>query len=98
MTPAISQFEDVVSMDAQGRVVLPKKARLSHSKYFNFQTEEDGTIHLTPVVGFMTSKQAYFWTKRWQQGEKKASEDIKKGRFKKIKSSHLNAYLASLRK
>lgn len=24
--------------------------------------------------------QAYFWTKRWQKGEKEAAEDIKAGR------------------
>jgi len=26
--------------------------------------------------------QAYFWTKRWQEGEKEADEDIKAGRVK----------------
>jgi hypothetical protein len=26
--------------------------------------------------------QAYFWTKRWQKGEKEAAEDIKAGRVK----------------
>jgi len=26
--------------------------------------------------------QAYFWTKRWQQGEREADEDIKAGRVK----------------
>ena len=26
--------------------------------------------------------QAYFWTKKWQEGEKKADEDIKAGRVK----------------
>jgi len=27
-------------------------------------------------------RQAYFWTPEWQEGEKKASEDIKAGRVK----------------
>ena len=26
--------------------------------------------------------QAYFWTKRWQEGEREADEDIKSGRVK----------------
>lgn len=26
--------------------------------------------------------QAYFWTRRWQEGEKKADEDVKAGRVK----------------
>jgi hypothetical protein len=30
--------------------------------------------------------QAYFWTKRWQKGEKEAAEDIKAGRVKTVKS------------
>ena len=30
--------------------------------------------------------QAYFWTKRWQEGEKEADEDIKAGRVKTFES------------
>ena len=30
--------------------------------------------------------QAYFWTKEWQEGERRADEDIKAGRVKKFKS------------
>ena len=30
--------------------------------------------------------QAYFWTKRWQKGEKEAAEDIKAGRVKTFES------------
>ena len=30
--------------------------------------------------------QAYFWTKRWQKGEKEAAEDIKVGRVKTFES------------
>ena len=28
----------------------------------------------------MNKKQAWFWTERWQQGEKEAEEDIRAGR------------------
>jgi len=31
--------------------------------------------------------QAYFWTKRWQEAEKEASEDIKAGRVKTFDSA-----------
>jgi hypothetical protein len=31
--------------------------------------------------------QAYFWTRRWQKGEKEAAEDIKAGRVKTFKSA-----------
>jgi hypothetical protein len=30
--------------------------------------------------------QAYFWTKRWQKGEKEAAEDMKAGRVKTFES------------
>jgi hypothetical protein len=30
--------------------------------------------------------QAYFWTKRWQKGEREADEDIKAGRAKSFDS------------
>ncbi len=31
--------------------------------------------------------QAYFWTKKWQEGEKAANEDIKAGRVKAFDSA-----------
>lgn len=31
--------------------------------------------------------QAYFWTKKWQEGEKKADNDIKSGRVKAFNSA-----------
>ena len=31
--------------------------------------------------------QAYFWTKRWQKGEREAAEDIKAGRVKTFESA-----------
>jgi len=30
--------------------------------------------------------QAYFWTKKWQEGEREADEDIKAGRVKTLDS------------
>ena len=40
--------------------------------------------------------QAYFWTKEWQEGEREAEEDIRKGRVKKFKS--VKALMDELRK
>lgn len=31
---------------------------------------------------FVDKSQAYFWTKKWQEGEKKAGEDIEAGLVK----------------
>ena len=35
----------------------------------------------------MDKSQAYFWTDKWQENERKASEDIKSGRIKTFDST-----------
>lgn len=86
----------IIQMDAQGRIVLPKDKRGKGIKYYACQTEKDGSIHLLPLVGVITQKQAYFWTKRWQKGEQEASEDLKAGRYKTLDPKKLDDYLNSL--
>jgi hypothetical protein len=34
----------------------------------------------------LVNSQTYFWTKRWQEGEKEADKDIKAGRVKIFES------------
>ena len=43
----------------------------------------DGSICLTPQVAIDRS-QAYFWTKRWQEGERQAEEDFRAGRVRNL--------------
>lgn len=88
--------EILVQMDNQGRIVLPRDVRGGGRRYFACQTEKDGTVHLIPVVGVITAKQAYFWTKRWQEGEKKASQALRRGRYKVVSPDRLDEYLDSL--
>lgn len=90
------QAETLIQMDTQGRVVLPRDLRGKGRKYFACHTEKDGTVHLVPVVGVITTKQAYFWTKRWQRGEKQASQALKKGRTHVLTPDKLKNYLDSL--
>lgn len=86
----------LVQMDQQGRIVLPKEIRGKNRGYYACHTEPDGTVHLIPVVGVITTKQAYFWTKRWQKGEREASSALRKGRYKVIERDRLDDYLKSL--
>lgn len=86
----------LVQMDSQGRIVLPRSVRSKEKKYFTCQTEADGTVHLTPVIGVITAKQAYFWTRRWKQGEKEASEAIRDRKYKVVEPDALDRYLESL--
>jgi len=46
----------------------------------------DGEIVLR-VKKLVDKEQAWFWTRRWQEGERKADEDIKAGRVKRFKSA-----------
>jgi len=43
-----------------------------------------GEVILKPKM-LVDKDQAWFWTKEWQEGEREADEDIKKGRVKKFK-------------
>lgn len=87
----------LVQMDPQGRVVLPKEMRGKKRTYYTCQTEPDGTVHLIPVVGVITAKQAYFWTNKWQKGEKEASLALRKGKYKVIERGGLDGYFAALK-
>jgi hypothetical protein len=86
----------LVQMDSHGRVVLPQPLCGKGKKYFACETDKDGTVHLIPVVGIITSKQAYFWTKRWQKGEQEALKAIRKGKYKVVSPDKLKSYLDSL--
>jgi hypothetical protein len=44
--------------------------------------------------GTIDRSQAYFWTKRWQEGERQAEEDIQAGRVKKFEA--VDALIADL--
>lgn len=79
----------VLQIDKQGRIVLPKSIRSKESQYYTCLEDEDGSVHLIPVIGIITAKQAYFWTKRWQSGEEDASRDLKKGRYQVVNSKKL---------
>ncbi len=77
----------VLQIRSNGQITLPtalrRKANLKEGDMLVADLEEDGSIRLTPQVAIDRS-QAYFWTKRWQEGERQADEDIKAGRVKKF--------------
>jgi DNA-binding transcriptional regulator/RsmH inhibitor MraZ len=95
-TLEIMEEQNLVQMDSQGRIVLPRDVRGKGRRYFACQTEQDGTVHIVPVVGVLTAKQAYFWTKKWQRGEREASEALRKRKYRVISPDKLDHYLRSL--
>jgi len=79
----------VLQIRSNGQITLPtavrRKANLKEGDLLEIVVEEDGTVRLVPQVTIERS-QAYFWTPRWQEGERQAEEDIKAGRVKKFDS------------
>jgi AbrB family looped-hinge helix DNA binding protein len=67
-----------------GQITLPARVRKSLGIEEGDLVEievKDETAVLVPKK-LVDKSQAYFWTKRWQEGEKEADEDIKAGRVK----------------
>jgi len=77
----------VLQIRSNGQITLPtavrRKANLKEGDLLEIAIEIDGSIRLTPQTAIDRS-QAYFWTKRWQEGERQAEKDIKAGRVKKF--------------
>ncbi len=80
-TSTILQIRD------NGQITLPtsvrRKTNLKTGDLLEVNIEEDGSIRLTPQVT-MDRAQAYFWSKRWQEGEKEAEQDIHDGKVKEF--------------
>lgn len=80
---------EVLQIASNGRITLPnsirRKAGLNRGDLLRAEITEDGRIILTPVVAVDRS-QAYFWTARWQQGEREAEEDLRSGRVRTFSS------------
>ncbi|MBI2860839.1 MAG: AbrB/MazE/SpoVT family DNA-binding domain-containing protein [Chloroflexi bacterium] len=72
-----------------GQITLPATVRKSLGI-------EEGDLVEIEVIGekavlvpkrLVDKSQAYFWTKKWQEGEKEADEDIKAGRVNTFDSA-----------
>ncbi len=74
----------VLQIRSNGQITLPtvirRQAHLKEGDLLEVVVEADGSLRLIPKVAVDRS-QAYFWSKRWQEGEKEAEEDIRVGRL-----------------
>ncbi|WP_406377114.1 AbrB/MazE/SpoVT family DNA-binding domain-containing protein [Streptomyces sp. NBC_00197] len=66
-----------------GQVTLPKAVRdalgVGQGDELEFEVTEAGTVEVHGLKK-IRSDQAWFWTPEWQEGERRASEDIAAGR------------------
>lgn len=73
---------NTLTLRDKNRLTLPKQLIPEGVDRFEYALDEEGRIILTPLTEIPLN-QRYFWTRRWQEGEQKANEDAKKGRYKR---------------
>ena len=77
----------ITQLRRRAQVTLPsevvKKMKLQEGDNLDIAMEEDRII-IKPVL-VIDRSQSWFWSKKWQELEKEADEDIKKGRVHKAK-------------
>jgi antitoxin PrlF len=75
----------LLQLRKNGQLTLPVSIRsqlnVSEGDSFEVRVDEDGVICLVPQVVIERS-QRYFWTDRWQDGEREADENLRDGRYK----------------
>ena len=65
-----------VMLGKRNQITLPRGFIPLNVKYFHCEKQEDGSLLLIPHTAIPT-RQTYFWSRRWQEGERKASGDIR---------------------
>ena len=71
-----------------GQITLPASVRrrlgIEEGDLIEIKIEDEKAILLPKKL--VDKSQAYFWTRKWQEGEREADEDIKAGRVKTFSS------------
>lgn len=71
-----------------GQITLPapirKKLGIEEGDLVEIELIDEKAVLIPKRL--VDKSQAYFWTKRWQEGERKADEDIRAGRVKAFDS------------
>jgi AbrB family looped-hinge helix DNA binding protein len=86
-----------VVIRGRGQVTLPADVRLQLGLKEGDDlliTVEDGRVVLTPAT-LVPRDQGWYWTHRWQAGERAADEDLANGRRGRVFDSH-DEFLAAL--
>jgi AbrB family looped-hinge helix DNA binding protein len=67
-----------------GQITLPASVRkrlgIEEGDLVEIEVEEEKAV-LVPKK-LVDKSQAYFWTRKWQEGERQADKDVKSGRVK----------------
>ncbi len=75
----------MLQIRSNGQITLPasirRQANLQEGDALEVIIDKEGAIRLVPQV-LVERSQAYFWTERWQEGERESDEDLRAGRYK----------------
>ncbi len=75
-------MSELIQVRKKAQVTLPQSVRqalnIEEGDFLSVKVQ-DGEIVLR-VKKLVDKEQAWFWTKRWQEGEREAEEDIRAGR------------------
>ena len=98
LMPRDTERMKLISVRKNGQVTLPaeirRRARLEPGDVLEADVVDEGIV-LRPKK-LVDASQAYFWTKRWQRGEREAQRDIDRGRVKRFDS--VEEAIAALKK
>ncbi|MBI2830983.1 MAG: AbrB/MazE/SpoVT family DNA-binding domain-containing protein [Chloroflexi bacterium] len=71
-----------------GQITLPASVRkrlgIEEGDLVEIEVEDEKAVLMPKKL--VDKSQAYFWTRKWQEGEREADEDIKAGRVKTFES------------
>jgi len=71
-----------------GQITLPASVRkqlgIEEGDLVEIEVEDERAVLMPKKL--VDKNQAYFWTRKWQEGEREADEDIKAGRAKTFDS------------
>ena len=75
-------MSELVQVRKKAQVTLPQSVRrelgIEEGDFLDIRVENGEAV--VRVKKLIDKDQAWFWTKRWQEGEKEAEEDIRAGR------------------
>ena len=79
----------LVYVKTHGQITLPMGLRrifgIDEGDIMEVKRTKEGILLKPKAV--VDKSQAYFWAKEWQEKEREADEDYKKGRYKKFKNA-----------
>ena len=82
-------MSELIQIRKKAQLTLPQSIRrelgIEEGDFLDVSVQ-DGTAVLK-VKKLVDKEQAWFWTRRWQQGEREAEEDIGAGRLHKFDSA-----------